>query len=133
MSLSVNTARMSEWHMSGTADHQRPEFESPSVLKPSLSENIIRAFKGKTGQQTTDWRGISCPKSTRSQPGWYRLCHQHQHRPGPEVIRFTVGQPDFGTPQPVVDEAKAALDRGRDSLPPPAGNGRFVPRLFNNI
>ena len=32
--------------------------------------------------------------------------------PGPEVIRFTVGQPDFDTPQPVVDEAKAALDRG---------------------
>ena len=32
--------------------------------------------------------------------------------PGPEVIRFSVGQPDFATPQPVVDEAKAALDRG---------------------
>ena len=32
--------------------------------------------------------------------------------PGPEVIRFSVGQPDFDTPQPVVDEAKAALDRG---------------------
>lgn len=32
--------------------------------------------------------------------------------PGPEVIRFTVGQPDFDTPQPVVEEAKAALDRG---------------------
>ena len=32
--------------------------------------------------------------------------------PGPEVIRFTVGQPDFETPKPVVDEVKAALDRG---------------------
>ncbi|MBT5026655.1 MAG: pyridoxal phosphate-dependent aminotransferase [Euryarchaeota archaeon] len=32
--------------------------------------------------------------------------------PGPEVIRFTVGQPDFDTPKPVVDEVKAALDRG---------------------
>ena len=32
--------------------------------------------------------------------------------PGPEVIRFSVGQPDFATPQAVVDEAKAALDRG---------------------
>lgn len=32
--------------------------------------------------------------------------------PGPEVIRFSVGQPDFDTPQPVVEEAKAALDRG---------------------
>ena len=32
--------------------------------------------------------------------------------PGPEVIRFSVGQPDFATPQPVIDEAKAALDRG---------------------
>lgn len=31
---------------------------------------------------------------------------------GPEVIRFSVGQPDFATPQPVIDEAKAALDRG---------------------
>jgi|TARA_B110000444_G_scaffold257631_1_gene296520 aspartate/methionine/tyrosine aminotransferase len=32
--------------------------------------------------------------------------------PGPEVIRFTVGQPDFDTPTPVVEAAKAALDRG---------------------
>ena len=28
--------------------------------------------------------------------------------PGPEVVRFTVGQPDFDTPLPVVNEAKAA-------------------------
>ena len=32
--------------------------------------------------------------------------------PGPEVIRFTVGQPDFDTPLPIVESAKAALDRG---------------------
>ena len=32
--------------------------------------------------------------------------------PGREVIRFTVGQPDFDTPTPVVEAAKAALDRG---------------------
>lgn len=32
--------------------------------------------------------------------------------PGPEVIRFTVGQPDFDTPLPIVEAAKAALDRG---------------------
>ena len=41
--------------------------------------------------------------------------------PGPEVIRFTVGQPDFGTPQPVVDEAKAALDRGETAYTRPQG------------
>ena len=28
--------------------------------------------------------------------------------PGPEVVRFTVGQPDFDTPAPIVAEAKAA-------------------------
>jgi aspartate/methionine/tyrosine aminotransferase len=32
--------------------------------------------------------------------------------PSPEVIRFTVGQPDFDTPLPIVEAAKAALDRG---------------------
>ena len=32
--------------------------------------------------------------------------------PGPEVIRFTIGQPDFDTPPPIVEAAKAALDRG---------------------
>jgi aspartate aminotransferase len=42
--------------------------------------------------------------------------------PGPEVIRFTVGQPDFGTPQPIVDEAKAALDRGETAYTRPQGS-----------
>ena len=32
--------------------------------------------------------------------------------PSPDVIRFTVGQPDFATPNAVVESAKAALDRG---------------------
>jgi aspartate/methionine/tyrosine aminotransferase len=42
--------------------------------------------------------------------------------PGPEVVRFTVGQPDFDTPQPVVDEAKAALDRGETAYTRPQGS-----------
>ena len=32
--------------------------------------------------------------------------------PSPDVIRFTVGQPDFATPDAVVESAKSALDRG---------------------
>lgn len=32
--------------------------------------------------------------------------------PGPEVIRFTVGQPDFDTPSKIVQSAKDSLDRG---------------------
>ena len=32
--------------------------------------------------------------------------------PGPEVIRFAVGQPDFDTPMPIVQSAKDSLDRG---------------------
>ena len=32
--------------------------------------------------------------------------------PGPEVIRFTVGQPDFATPAKIVQSAKDSLDRG---------------------
>ena len=32
--------------------------------------------------------------------------------PSPDVIRFTVGQPDFDTPTPVVDAAIASLKRG---------------------
>ena len=42
--------------------------------------------------------------------------------PGPEVIRFTVGQPDFDTPLPVVNEAKAALDRGETAYTRPQGS-----------
>jgi aspartate/methionine/tyrosine aminotransferase len=32
--------------------------------------------------------------------------------PAPDVIRFTVGQPDFDTPEPIVDAAIHALKRG---------------------
>ena len=42
--------------------------------------------------------------------------------PGPEVVRFTVGQPDFDTPLPVVNEAKAALDRGETTYTRPQGS-----------
>ena len=42
--------------------------------------------------------------------------------PGPEVVRFTVGQPDFDTPAPVVAEAKAALDRGETAYTRPQGS-----------
>lgn len=42
--------------------------------------------------------------------------------PGPEVIRFTVGQPDFDTPTPIVEAAKAALDRGETAYTRPQGS-----------
>ena len=42
--------------------------------------------------------------------------------PGPEVVRFTVGQPDFDTPAPIVAEAKAALDRGETAYTRPQGS-----------
>ncbi len=42
--------------------------------------------------------------------------------PPPEVIRFTVGQPDFPTPQTVIDSAKAALDRGETYYTRPQGS-----------
>ena len=32
--------------------------------------------------------------------------------PSPDVIRFTVGQPDFAPPEAIVESAKSALDRG---------------------
>jgi len=42
--------------------------------------------------------------------------------PGPEVIRFTVGQPDFDTPITVVDEAVASLRRGETAYTRPQGS-----------
>ena len=36
--------------------------------------------------------------------------------PGPDVIRFTVGQPDFDTPDAVVQSAVDALRRGETCL-----------------
>ena len=42
--------------------------------------------------------------------------------PEPDVIRFTVGQPDFSTPTAIVEEAKAALDRGETAYTRPQGS-----------
>lgn len=53
--------------------------------------------------------------------------------PGPEVIRFTVGQPDFDTPQPVVDEAKAALDRGETAYTRPQGSESLCAAVANHL
>ena len=36
-------------------------------------------------------------------------------------MRFTVGQPDLDTPAPIVDEAKASLDRGETAYTRPQG------------
>ena len=48
--------------------------------------------------------------------------------PGPDVIRFTVGQPDFDTPIPVVNAAKAALDRGETTYTRTQGQKNSVKR-----
>ncbi len=53
--------------------------------------------------------------------------------PGPEVIRFTVGQPDFDTPQPIVDEAKAALDRGETAYTRPQGSESLCAAVANHL
>ena len=44
-----------------------------------------------------------------------------------EVVRFTVGQPDFDTPAPIVAEAKAALDRGETAYTRPQGLNPCAP------
>ena len=53
--------------------------------------------------------------------------------PGPEVVRFTVGQPDFDTPQPIVDEAKAALDRGETAYTRPQGSEALCSAVANHL
>ena len=53
--------------------------------------------------------------------------------PGPEVVRFTVGQPDFDTPQPIVDEAKAALDRGETAYTRPQGSESLCTAVANHL
>lgn len=40
---------------------------------------------------------------------------------GKDVISFGVGEPDFPTPQPIVDAAKKALDEGKTTYTPAAG------------
>jgi aspartate/methionine/tyrosine aminotransferase len=53
--------------------------------------------------------------------------------PGPEVVRFTVGQPDFDTPQPIIDEAKAALDRGETAYTRPQGSEALCTAVANHL
>ena len=36
-----------------------------------------------------------------------------RRRTGEEIIVLSVGEPDFDTPRPIVEAAKASLDRGR--------------------
>ena len=83
----------------------RPEFKSQSVLQ-LLALLIVRdAHEGIT-------RGTDMP-SMNSNIGDIGRGFAAFLSPPPEgVVRFTVGQPDFRTPQPVVDAAKAALDEG---------------------
>ena len=46
--------------------------------------------------------------------------------PPPGVVRFTVGEPDFDTPRPIVDAAIKALDDGDTHyVPPPQLSGSF--------
>lgn len=40
---------------------------------------------------------------------------------GIDVVSFGAGEPDFNTPQPVIDAAKAALDEGKTKYTPVAG------------
>lgn len=42
-------------------------------------------------------------------------------RQGKKVIAFTMGEPDFTTPQYIIDAAKKALDQGKTKYPPIAG------------
>ena len=53
--------------------------------------------------------------------------------PGPEVVRFTVGQPDFDTPAPIVAEAKAALDRGETAYTRPQGSESLCAAVQNHL
>ena len=53
--------------------------------------------------------------------------------PGPEVIRFTVGQPDFDTPAKIVDSAKAALDRGETAYTRTQGSPELCSAVSNHL
>ena len=53
--------------------------------------------------------------------------------PGPEVIRFTVGQPDFDTPLPIVDAAKASLDRGETAYTRPQGSETLCQAVSDHL
>lgn len=53
--------------------------------------------------------------------------------PEPDVIRFTVGQPDFSTPTAIVEEAKAALDRGETAYTRPQGSVELCQRVAEHL
>jgi len=53
--------------------------------------------------------------------------------PGPEVIRFSVGPADFDTPAPIVEAAKAALDRGETAYTRPQGSASLCSAVANHL
>tara|TARA_B100000768_G_C11269373_1_gene372650 strand:+ start:656 stop:1792 length:1137 start_codon:yes stop_codon:yes gene_type:complete len=53
--------------------------------------------------------------------------------PGPEVIRFTVGQPDFDTPLPVVQSAKDSLDRGETTYTRTQGSEELCSAVSSHL
>lgn len=50
---------------------------------------------------------------------------QEMRKAGIDVCNFSVGEPDFDTPEHIKEAAKQALDRGETKYSPPAGNPRF--------
>ena len=53
--------------------------------------------------------------------------------PGPEVVRFTVGQPDFDTPEAVVQSAKDSLDRGETAYTRTQGSVELCTAVSNHL
>lgn len=53
--------------------------------------------------------------------------------PGPEVIRFTVGQPDFDTPEAIVRSAKDSLDRGETTYTRTQGSEELCSAVSNHL
>lgn len=53
--------------------------------------------------------------------------------PPEDVIRFTVGQPDFRTPEPVVDAAKLALDSGLHGYTRSQGSIELCKAVANHL
>ena len=53
--------------------------------------------------------------------------------PSPDVIRFTVGQPDFDTPAPVVDAAIDSLKRGETAYTRSQGSEALCEAVSNHL
>ena len=53
--------------------------------------------------------------------------------PSPDVIRFTVGQPDFATPDAVVESAKSALDRGETAYTRTQGSPELCQAVSDHL